>query len=557
MTLDLTRRRRTVVALLLGVLCGLAGVLLAPAAPASAHAVLQRSDPQQGSVVPQAPDRVTLTFSETVQLVRGRTQVLAPDGSRADEGDPVVDGNTMTVRIKADARGTYLVSYRVMSADSHPVAGGYTYSVGEESTPPAAGDAGNDVDPVVKAAIPVVKFLGYAGLLLVVGPVMVLALLWPHRIARHGPAKLAWTGFGLVIGSTLAALYLQAPYTTGGGFFSGGLGDLRDVLGSTFGAVLLVRLGVVIAAAVMVRPLLTGTGGDSRSDLAILGVLGVAALATWPLTGHPSASPVAAVSVVVDAVHLGAMAVWLGGLVTLLGWLLPRADNRELAAILPIWSRWALVSVGALVLAGTVQALVEVGTFGGLVDTTYGRLILVKVGLVALVLGTAWFSRRLVQRKLADSESGPKPLRRLVGVELGITAVILGLTAVLVQVTPARTVVETVATTADTTFDTVLSNSAYSLQVQIFPATTGNNSIHLYAYSPDGALLPVVEWVATAALPSAGIEPLDVDLLRITDSHAIGEVNLPAAGDWTVKFTLRTSEIDQASVSTTVTVKNP
>src|SRR4051794_5241949 len=476
MTLDLARRRAGA-AVLLGLLLGLLGALLSPAAPASAHAVLERSDPQPDAVLPQASDRVTLVFSETVQPVRGRTHVFAPDGSRADDGEPVVDGDTMTIRLKADAHGTYLVSYRVVSADSHPVSGAYPYSVGAASTPPRASDAPG-VDPVVRAALPVIRFLGYVGLLLLVGPVMVLALLWPHRISRRGPARLIRTGFGLVIGSTLASLYLQAPYSTGGGIFSAGLGDLRDVLGSTFGAVLLVRLGVVIAAAVLIRPLLGGDGGDSRTDLAILAVLGVAALATWPLTGHPSASPVAAVSVVVDAVHLGAMAVWLGGLVMLLGFLLRHADRRELAAILPIWSRWAAVSVGALVLAGTVQALIEVGTFGGLVGTTYGRMIMVKVGLVAVVLGTAYFSRRLVQRRIA--EQGPKPLRRLVGVELGVTAAILGVTAVLVQVTPARTAVETVATTTDTTVDTVLSNNVYSLQVQIFPATVGNNSVHLY-----------------------------------------------------------------------------
>ncbi|GAA0796962.1 hypothetical protein Sya03_51450 [Spirilliplanes yamanashiensis] len=556
MTLDLPRRRRTGAALLLGVLLGMLGVLFAPAAPASAHAVLQRSDPQPDSIVPQAPDRVTLVFSETVQLVQGRTRVVAPDGSRADEGEPVIEGTTLTIRLGAEAKGTYLVSYRVVSADSHPVSGAFTYSVGAASAPPSAGDdAAAGVDPAVEVAIPVVKFLGYAGLLLLVGPVMVLALLWPHRLSRRGPARLVWTGLGLVLGSTVAALYLQAPYTAGGGLFSAGPGDLRDVLASTFGAVMLVRIGVVIAAALLIRPLLTGSGGESRSDLAILGVLGVAALATWPLTGHPSASPVAAVSVVVDAVHLGAMAVWLGGLVMLLGFLLRQADSRELGAILPIWSRWAAVAVGALVLAGTTQALIEVGTVKGLVDTTYGRMIIAKVALVALVLGSAFFARRLVQKRVA--EDGPTPLRRIIGVELGITAVILGLTAVLVQVTPARTAVETVATTTETTVDTVLSNNLYSLQVQIFPAAAGNNSIHLYAYTPDGQLLPVVEWVATAELPSAGVEPIDVDLLRITDSHAIGEVNLPAAGDWTLKFTLRTSEIDQASVTTTVSIRQP
>ncbi|GAA0793553.1 copper resistance CopC/CopD family protein [Spirilliplanes yamanashiensis] len=539
-----------------GVLLGLLLAILTPASPASAHAVLKSSDPAADAIVPEAPATVSLVFTEPVQLVAGRIQVLAPDGSRADQGEPSVAGTTVTIRLRGEAQGTYLVSYRVISADSHPIAGAFPYSVGVASTPPvAADDTSAGVDPVVRTAIAVAKYLGYAGLLLIIGPVMVLSLLWPHRLQRRAPGRLVWTGFGLTLASALAALWLQVPYTTGTGLFGGGWSDLQGVLGSTFGAVMLVRIGVVCAAALLVRPLIAGTGGESRSDLAVLTVLGVAAVSTWPLTGHPSASPVAAVSIVIDAVHLAAMAVWLGGLVMLFGFLLPRADERELGAILPIWSRWATVAVGALVLAGTTQALIEVGTLDGLVSTTYGRLMMVKVGLVALVLAVAAYSRRLVQRAAAGGVT--RPVRRAVAVELGATAVILAVTAVLVQTPPARTAAAGPAggQAVTTSYDATLTNESFRLQVTAFPATVGNNSIHLYAYNPDGTPLPVVEWVATAALPAQNVEPIAVDLLRITDNHAIGEVSLPTAGDWELRFTLRTSEIEQSTVAGTVPIR--
>ena len=140
----------------------------------------------------------------------------------------------------------------------NPVAGTISFSVGAASTPPSAAEDDVQADPVVRALIPVGKYLGYAGLVLLVGPVLVLALLWPQRLDRRGPGRLIWTGIGLVAGSTVLGLWLQAPYTLGTGLFDVGLGDLRDVLGSTFGAVMLVRLGVVIAAAFLLRPLLTG-----------------------------------------------------------------------------------------------------------------------------------------------------------------------------------------------------------------------------------------------------------------------------------------------------------
>src|SRR3954452_4391205 len=115
----MTFDRRRALAAAAGLLLGLFGVLLA-AAPASAHAALVASDPGNGTIVPDAPNKVTLTFTESVQLVTGKVQVLGPDGSRADQAEPTVDGGTLTIPLRAGGgRGTYLVSYRVISADSH------------------------------------------------------------------------------------------------------------------------------------------------------------------------------------------------------------------------------------------------------------------------------------------------------------------------------------------------------------------------------------------------------------------------------------------------------
>ena len=135
-------------------------------------------------------------------------------------------------------------------------------------------------------------------------------------------------------------------------------------------------------------------------------MLGVVGLATWPLAGHPAASPVPAVSVVVDAVHLAGMAVWLGGLVMLVAFLLRQADERELGAILPVWSRWAALAVTALLLAGIVQALIEVGTLEALFSTTYGQLIIAKVVLFAVVLAVAAFSRSRCRKRAAPATRG-------------------------------------------------------------------------------------------------------------------------------------------------------
>ncbi|MFB9234060.1 copper resistance CopC/CopD family protein [Plantactinospora siamensis] len=610
------------VAAALGLLVMAFAALLGPAAPASAHAVLVSSSPPNGAVLASAPSQVVLTFSEGVRAVPDRVRVIGPDGSRVDRGKPAVSGAVLTITVDQGApRGTYLVTYRIISADSHPVVGGYTYSVGAASTPPTDTGGGSRVDPVVSTAVKIAKYVGYAGLALLVGPVLVLALLWPRRLSRRGPTRLAYTGAGLVALSTLAGLWLQLPYTGGGGLFAVSGAALTDVLGSTFGAALLVRLGLLGAAVILLRPVLAGTAG--RTDGLLLLVLGGCGLATWSLAGHPAATPVPVVSVVADMAHLAAMAVWLGGLVMLAGFLLPRASARELVAILPIWSRWAAVAVTALVVAGTVQALIEVGTPAALVDTGYGQLLLAKIALFALVIGVAAVSRQHVRRHaLAGAQAEPDPdaggelesgtgrelesgtgrelgpgagggrgesdpdaapaadltgdaaepealvgavgagrprgLRRLVVLEMAVLAVVLALSAVLVQQPPARNAAGTTGTAgtaAPAFWSATLTSSLYSLQVEVDPAQTGNNSLHLYAYTPDNRPQRVVEWKATAARPDQGVEPITIPLLPIGDNHATGEISLPTAGPWQLRFTLRTTDIDQATVTATVPVK--
>ncbi|SCE66374.1 copper resistance CopC/CopD family protein [Micromonospora chokoriensis] len=536
-----------------GLLVTVGALLIAPATSASAHAVLQSSSPAASSVVPSGPSEVVLTFSESVRKVPGKIRIIAPDGSRADRGEPAFDNTVVTIPVSPDAgRGTYLVSFRVISADSHPVSGAFTYSVGAPSTPPT--DSGGDdsrADPVVSAAVKVARFLGYAGLVLLVGPVLVLAALWPQRLSRRGPTRLAWTGLGLVTVATLADLWLQVPYTGGGGLFEVTGEGFGTVFGSPFGAAHLVRLGLLAASVFLLRPLLARPAG--RTDAIILAVLGVAALLTWPLAGHPAASPAPAVSVVVDAVHLGSMAVWLGGLLMLAVFLLRQADERELSAILPIWSRWAALAVSALLLGGTVQALIEVATPQALVSTTYGRLLLAKIALFAVVIGVAAYSRQLVRSRVAAQR--PVPVRRAVWVELAVTAVVLGLSATLVQTPPARTASAESSDVSAGQFTTSLTSTLFTMQVELSPAERGNNSIHLYAYSKDNLPLPVKEWRATAALPSAGIEPIEVPLLPLTDNHAYGDISLPAAGEWQLKITARTTDIDQATVTATVPIR--
>jgi copper transport protein len=103
-------------------------------------------------------------------------------------------------------------------------------------------------------------------------------------------------------------------------------------------------------------------------------------------------------------------------------------------------------------------------------------------------------------------------------------------------------------------FATTLDSKLYQLQLDIEPLSVGNSEVHLYAYTPDGAPLTVKEWKVTAALPSAGVQPIDVPVLALTPAHATGTVSLPTPGQWVFSFTLRTTEFDEATVTAEVTI---
>ncbi|HEY0001453.1 MAG TPA: copper resistance protein CopC [Actinoplanes sp.] len=547
----------------------LAGLIL-PAGPAQAHATLLGANPAPGSIVGASPTEIVVTFSEAITPVDGRVQVLGPDGKRIS-GRPAAAGNTLRIPVRQAGQplGTYLVSYRVVSADSHPIGGALTFSVGAPSARPAE-PSSDGTHRSVTLVTPVMRLLAYAGLTLTAGPALFLALLWPRRRSRRGATLMALAGLGLTAVATLGSLWIQAPASTGAALWDVSPGDLGDVLTSSYGLILLARLGILALLAGLLPAALRGpsrppshhpatalnwTKGGSRGRAVALIALGVAGLTTWPLTGHAAAAPLAAAVIAADVVHMAAMAVWLGGLITLTVFLLPRTHPRVLGVLLPAWSRWAALAVVWLVAGGVVQAVVQVGSVGALWQTGYGRLLLAKVAVLAATLGAAAYARRLVQRSQVPA-AGAARLRRAVGIEVAATAVILGLSAVLVQVNPGRSAPVDQGAVREQGVSETLTSPLYTLQFNIFPVEIGDtNTIHAFVYTPSGAPLPADEWRVTSRLLGQDLEPVSEPLLGLVPRHhAVGAITFPLAGTYEVTFTVRVGELDQASVRTRVTV---
>ncbi|MFC9076270.1 copper resistance CopC/CopD family protein [Streptomyces sp. NPDC057062] len=642
----------------MALLLAVAGTLFGGAAPASAHAALLGSDPAQGSVVDKAPTQITLNFSEKVALSDGSFKVLDPKGQRVDTGKPAeLTGTMYGVRVHPGLpRGTYTVTYQVVSADSHPVSGAFTFSVGAPSATTVSASGQTVGGGVVGGLYGFARYVSYAGFIVLIGGAAFVLACWQRGAGERAVQRLVVSGWVALTSATLALLLLRGSYTGSGKFADVfDLSLVGQVLQTKAGAALVSRLLLLAAAALFVAVLFgafakrdadgeerageaNGSGGrkaasggdgldaeraatkqDLTFGLAVGGFVVAAGLAaTWAMAEHASTGIQTGLAMPVDILHLLAVAVWLGGLATMLV-ALYRAPSIEKSAV-QRFSRVAFASVVTLVATGVYQSWRQLGSWSALTGTAYGQLLLVKVALVAVLVGVAWISRRWTARltdvpaakaqrtaqkkrvtakasakgggsnasrkgasgasertaqlarqraamaaarakRLRDADPARSGLRRSVLTETAVAVVVLAVTTALTTTEPGRT--EEVAKAATSTaaqrsgplslkipFDTGGQDGKGTVEVTLDPARVGANEMHLYVVRPNSSAFDVPEVKVAFTLEAKSIGPLPVVPDRIATGHwSASGVQIPMAGDWKIAVTVRTSDIDQTSVS--------
>jgi copper transport protein len=377
-------------------------LLLLGGGPASAHAALRGADPADGSVVKTAPRSLTLAFTESVGLLDDSFRVFDPDNQRLRTGKAEhADGRADTARVTLPdhlGTGTFTVAWRVVSADSHPIAGAFTFSVGKPSAVPPALPSTSVEDPATSGLFNMGRYIAYLAAALLIGTAGFVAVCAPPDVRPL--RRLLLTGWWALVGSTVFLLLLRAPYETGSGPAGAlDLSGLTRTLGTRPGLALAVRLALLAAVAVLLRGqrgLLDGRRGErpSRASLLTGAGLAVGLTLTWASAEHASAGIQVPAAMTSSVLHLLAMAAWLGGLTALLT-LLYRASVPS--HVVNRFSRLAGLSVTVLVVTGVYQSWRGLGSASALTDTTYGRVLLAKVAAVTLLLLAGAWSRRTVR----------------------------------------------------------------------------------------------------------------------------------------------------------------
>jgi copper transport protein len=566
--------------------------LVAPAA-ASAHAVLEQTVPGRGAELARPPAQVTLRFDEPVEVQLGAVRVFDGTGAEVQRGATTHPGgrqDTIAVPLKAGLpNGGYTVTYRVISADAHPVSGGLIFNVGQGGRAAEQVDAalaGTDGGPVTATAFAADRAAQFAAIALALGVWLFVAGCWLPALRSTASADERWTlastvfarrvktltlvaaGVGFV--TALLGLAFQAATAGGTSLWSAlSSSGLSDVLGTRFGhvwgaaAVLWLLLAVLTVVRLRpvptLRPATVGAAGMAmpagRSAAALrLGPL--FALAFLPaLSGHAGTEAPTWVMLPANVVHVVCISAWLGGIVAMLvalragtGALEPPDRSRLLAAAVGRFSAAAGVAFALILASGIAQSLVALDAWSQLLHTAYGRAVLVKLVLFTTLVGLGAVNRRRSVPPLrAAAVSGASPggagagLLRVLRGELAVGVVVLGVTGALATYPPGDV-------QASGPFSTSTIIGPARMEMTVDPARAGADEIHLYLFrrSTGAQYDQIKELTASASLPSKSIRAVPIQMRKAGPGHYVStQASFPIAGTWTLKITARVSAFDE------------
>lgn len=519
----------------------IAGSVGSFASPAAAHNSLSSSTPADGSALDVAPVELSMVFAKPVPLDTVSLEMIDAGGTRSDitafahgpSGDTEV-----VATLPALPPGEVTFRWKLVGADGHPITGRLSFTIAtppEPTIPPSAAVAASAVPvdtapsdvapvdtavsvpstaaaetssiPVPSAADPisgvgaqvafsddfstpglvrwVLRAMSYVALLVIIGVIATAMWVWPSAWADDGLRRLvsrAHVAVGiaafaqlLVVASDVAG---KAPWSA----FSGLDGALATDAGRAF------ALRIIVIAGLW-AVLFVSQADDEMQRWNWAAGLAVVALATWAFAGHSKSMRWAWIGVPVDTAHHAAAGTWIGGLAIVGLIAIRRAPLDELAGIVPRFGRVAAVSVAVLVGTGVVQTLRLVGSPLRIASVAHGRWLLLKLVVLAALLWVADINRKRVGRRFGGDTPAPtertvEMLRRAMGTELAMGALIMAITTSMV-VSPPATAADDASSPAR-------------------PATASTIPLDLPGLSDPAAatVVPAVE--SPAAVPSTG-----------------------------------------------------
>lgn len=544
---------------------------------AAAHAALASSAPESGAILADPPATIEARFTEPLERSYSRMALYDRNGVEI-EGTSLAAGEdefTMVLTVPPDLpTGPYSVLWRTLSeADGHTAQNFFTFTIGTTSDVAAAAipGSGESQGAAPQWAKALSRWAALAGIALLIAA-------WPvwSTVARPAldPAGLAGPGIArrmrrfmkiatvLAVTGSILALIVQSLSIPDGTL----LDKIISTLGQTrYGQLWLVRLGLIAVLAIALAA--CGWWFTRRRQAEGIAAWIAAAAMPFPfsLTAHASAQQAGRTfAVVADAVHLAAASIWIGGLAILFTVVLPglrpmTRENRHrvLAIVVPRFSVLALIAVAALGITGFYAGWLHVGNLAALTGTEYGRALIVKLALLAIVLVIAVINLLLISRKLTRSGAGDgtvvwsRRLRWTVGGELALVLLMLVVVGQITSLQPARDVM----IERSRQISVPLVGAERDATLLIAPGSTGINHFRLEV---DGAALPAdTEALLRLTIPDRqDLGTKEIQLARVSGNafeHHGSELSISA--DWSITAILRAFGTTPIEAQGTVSIR--
>lgn len=516
---------------------------------ALAHASLVRTEPANASVLAQPPSAVTLTFNEDVTPTR--IELVEPDGSSIEPRAIHTDGATLSVQLPTLGQGSHALSWHAISADGHPISGVLAFSVGTAAAQPTP--VSGQMPGSLAAAIWLARVALYLGLLFGVGGVFFGAWVAAGAAQPHGGTGRSTrrtVDAALVLGllSALASPGLQGADMLGLGLAQGmGLRAWQTGAASPYGPTLGIAACALVLALAAHR--LRAPGAARGASLLALAGVGLALSAS----GHASTAPPQWLTRPAVFLHAVSAALWVGALLPLAA-ALHRGDALG-PRVLARFSRLIVYPLVALVLAGIALAAIQLEHPSALFTTDYGRVLVLKLALVALVLLLAAHNRwHLTEAAVQARPDAARRLRRSIAVETVVLLAILAVVALWRFTVPPRSSGHA-AHAAPAPLSLQLHGPNARVDLQLAPGRSG--SVTITATLGDGAshAMAAREVDFTLSNEAAGIEGLHAVATQVAPGlwRADG-VPIPTAGRWTVRIAILVDEFTQMRLEGTLTL---
>ena len=517
-----------------------AGALCVSGADAFAHASLVRVEPADGSVIETAPKSFALTFNEpTSPLV---LKLVRPDSSIVALDRVVLRDTTLDIEAPAGLRdGSYVLSWRVISEDGHPVGGSAVFSIGAPSVGVAPASTGK-IDWPVRIAIWIAKVALYVGLFIGVGGVFFTNWIGGRsRVASH---VAGWT---ILVGLIAAMLSVGLQGLDGLGVPLSSLAKWvvwATGLSTTYGMTALVAAAALVAGLVSLQ--LNGATARSLSLLALIAV-GLALAAS----GHASAAHPQGLTRPVVFLHGVGIAFWVGSLAPLGATLSLR--SREAPTIVHRFSRAIPFAVVPLVAGGVLLAFVQVQSLHALWTTAYGQILLIKLALLLALFLLAIVNRfRLTEPAERGDTKAVLQLCRAIRFELILVLAIFSVAAVWRFTPPPRALAEATAAPVSMHIHT---NKAMA-DLTITPGHAGPVDASIMIMTGDFGPLDAKEVTLVLSNPAAGIEQIKRPARKADDgTWRIDDLNLPLSGRWSVRLDILVSDFELMKLEDKVEIR--